>query len=241
MREGGKKLKEIMKELENKVRPRISTLELDKLAEELILKAGGIPAFKGYGGYDNPFPGTICASLNDEVVHGVPSAKTILREGDLLKIDIGMKYENYFSDMSRSFAVGQVSERVEKIIEITERSFWEGVRKMKAGGKLSDYSKAVQRYVEGNGFSVVRNLVGHGVGKKLHEDPQVPNFWNKKYGEVWLEEGMTLALEPMVNEGAFETKMGNNGWVFVTRDRKLSAHYENTIVITKKGVEVLTA
>ncbi len=241
MREGGRRLAQVMIELEKAVRPGINTLELDKLAEELVLKAGGIPAFKNYGGETgNPFPATICVSINSEVVHGIPSRDVILKEGDILKIDIGMKYEGYFSDMARSFAVGNISNKAKEIIETAKNSFYEGFENMRAGKKLGEYSKAVQRYVERNGYSVIRNLVGHGIGKNLHEDPQIPNYYEKRMGNLKLEAGMTLALEPMINEGGYETVLGDNGWVFLTKDGKLSAHWENTILITEKGAEILT-
>lgn len=232
---------QVMVELEKAVRPGITTLELDKLAEELVLKSGGVPAFKGYGRETgNPFPATICASINDEVVHGIPSQDVVLRDGDILKIDIGMKYEDFFSDMARSFGVGNIGEKEKRIIETVKNSLSKGIEKIKNGGKLSEYSKAVQMYVEANGYSVIRNLVGHGIGRKLHEDPQIPNYYNRKMGDLKLEAGMTLALEPMINEGMHETRLGDDGWVFQTKDGKLSAHWENTILITEKGVEILT-
>lgn len=241
MREAGKKLAEIMSELEIAVRPGVSTMEIDKLAEKLVFCCGGAPAFKGYGKENNnPFPATICASLNDEVVHSIPSADIILKEGDLFKIDIGMKFKGLFVDMARTFAVGNISKEAEKLKEATERSFWKGIAKMKEGKWMREYSKAVQAYVEKNGFSVVRNLVGHGIGKELHEDPQVPNYLNDNYLDVKLKSGMTLALEPMVNAGTFETIVGKDKWVFKTKDGSLSAHYENTVLVTNDGVEVLT-
>lgn len=241
MREGGKKLAKIMEELRKRSVPGASTLELDKLAEKLVFDNGGRPSFKGYensGG--RKFPSTICASLNSEVVHGVPSKKIILKEGNIFKIDMGMQYKGFHTDMARTFAVGEINRNTLKLIEITEKSFWVGIKKLKAGNYLSDYSRAVQKYVEKNGFSVVKNLVGHGIGREVHEDPQIPNYWNKKYQDVKLQAGMALALEPMVNAGGFETILGHDGWVFKTKDGSLSAHYENTVVITESGVEVLT-
>ncbi|MCX6765695.1 MAG: type I methionyl aminopeptidase [Candidatus Moranbacteria bacterium] len=241
MREGGGKLAEIMEKLEKNLKPGASTFDLDKLAEKLVFSIGGKPAFKGYNsGFSRPFPTTLCTSLNDEVVHGTPRKDKIINDGDILKIDIGMKYKEFYVDMARSYAVGDISEKAQKLIAVTEQSFWEGIKNLKAEKFLSDYSKAVQKYVERRGFSVVRNLVGHGIGQELHEDPQIPNFYNKKYQDVKLAAGMTLALEPMVNAGSFETVLGKDGWVFVTRDGSLSAHYENTVVITEKGVEILT-
>ena len=241
MREGGKKLAGIMDELKKLVKPGISALEIDKLAEKLVFDNGGVPSFKGYKDATNrKFPAVICASLNDEVVHGIPRAGKILKEGDILKIDIGMLFKGYHTDMARTFPVGKVSPDKLKLIAVTEESFWQGIKKLKAGKMLSDYSKTAQKVIEANGFSVVRNLVGHGIGKKLHEDPPIPNYWNKKYQDVKLLAGMTLALEPMVNANHFETIIGSDGWVFKTKDGSLSAHYENTVLITEKGVEVLT-
>jgi methionyl aminopeptidase len=241
MREGGRILATIMREIEKMAVIGKSTMDLDKLAEQLVFAHGGVPAFKGYGAeMGNPFPATVCASLNSEIVHGIPSDKVILKDGNLLKIDIGIKYKGFCTDMARTFLIGEVSAEGRKLAEVTEQSFWEGVKHLSAGKKLSAYSRAVQEHVEQNGFSVVRNLVGHGVGEELHEDPQIPNYYNKKYQDVNLVAGMTLALEPMVNEGGFETKLARDGWAFSTRDGKLSAHYENTVLITEKGVEVLT-
>jgi len=241
MREGGKILAGIMEKIQAKIIPGANTLELDKLAEELVFACGGVPAFKNYGEENGkPFPATICASINSEVVHGIPNEKIILKDGDILKVDIGMKYKNFCTDMARTFPVGKISEKAKKLMEITEQSFWEGIKNLKDGGKLSDYSKAVQRFVEANGFSAVRNLVGHGIGMDLHEDPYVPNYWNQKCKDEKLKAGMALALEPMINEGTFETVLGHDGWVFKTKDGKLSAHYENTILITNGEPEVLT-
>jgi len=241
MREGGKRLAEIMGKIGENVGPGINTLELDKLAEELVFRQDGIPAFKGYGKKTgNSFPATICASLNDAVVHGIPSEKIILQEGDILKIDIGMKYQGLFVDMARTFPIGRISNEAKKIISVTEQSFREGIKNMKSGMFLSDYSKAVQKYVENEGFSVVRSLVGHGIGKEMHEDPQIPNYFNKNYWDHKLYAGMTLALEPMVNAGHFKVVLHKDKWMFITKDGSLSAHYENTVLITEKGTEILT-
>lgn len=241
MREGGRILAAVMDTLEKEIAPGKNTLELDKLAEELVFANGGEPAFKGYPGEGKePFPATICASLNSEVVHGIPAENKIMQDGDMIKIDIGMKYKGMFTDMARTFAVGKISPEAQKLIEATEKSFWQGVEKLKSGNFLSDYSKAAQKCAESAGFSVVRNLVGHGIGQELHEDPYIPNYYNKKYQDYRLEAGMTLALEPMINEGGFETVLGKDGWTFRTKDGKLNAHYENTILITEKGAEVLT-
>jgi methionyl aminopeptidase len=241
LREGGKKLALVMKKLENSLKPEISTLSLDKIAEEMILKLGGTPAFKNYGSdLGKPYPASICASLNNEIVHGIPKKDVFVKEGDILKIDIGMKYQGMFTDMARTFPIGKISERAKKIIEVTEKSFWEGLEKVKNGAMLSDYSRAVQKYVESNGFSVVRDLVGHGIGVELHEEPQIMNYYDGFYNDIELKSGMVLAFEPMVNEGSHHSIVGKDGWVFRTKDGKLSAHYENTILVTEKGYEVLT-
>jgi len=240
MRLAGKKLAEVMQGLEKEIKPGVSTLAIDQLAEELILERGAIPAFKGYGGGKNPFPATICASINSEVVHGIPSAQRILKEGDIFKVDMGLEIDGFFSDMARTFAVGEISAEAEKLKEVTKQAFWQGIKGLKDGVMLSVYSKAAEKVVTQAGFSVVRNLVGHGIGKKLHEEPQVPNYFVKGFPDFKLKAGMTLALEPMVNAGDFKTVLGSDGWVFETKDGSLSAHYENTILITRNGVEILT-
>ncbi|EKE10677.1 MAG: Methionine aminopeptidase [uncultured bacterium] len=240
MREAGKRLFSVMESLRKNVLPGSDTHGLDKLAEELVFANGGVPAFKGYGEKSNPFPATICASVNDEVVHGIPSASRVLKEGDILKIDIGMRYQGYFSDMARTFAVGKISIEAQNLIAATEQCFRSGTEVMAPGAMLSDYSKAVERYIGETGYSIVRNLVGHGIGKHLHEEPQIPNFHDGSIPDFVLEKGMVFALEPMINEGTYKTKIGKDGWVFKTADGKLSAHYENTVAITEDGVEILT-
>lgn len=240
MRRAGKALAEVMREIEKNVAPGVNTLQIDKLAEELVLAHGALPAFKGYGERRNPFPATICASVNDEVVHGIPSEEVVLKDGDIFKVDIGLKLDGFYADMARTFAVGQISAEAQQLIEATEKSFWKGVKNLKEGASLSEFSKSAQQAAESAGFSVVKNLVGHGIGKNLHEDPQVPNYYERGYRDLILKPGMTLALEPMVNQGTYETVIGPDGWVYLTADRKLSAHYENTILVTKDGVEILT-
>jgi methionyl aminopeptidase len=241
IRESGKRLAMVMSEIKENIKSGVSTLTLDKIAEDKILELGGIPAFKNYGEESgNPYPATICASLNDEIVHGIPEGDVILKKGNVIKIDIGMKYKGMFSDMARTFAVEKISSIARKLKEVAEKSFWEGVSKVKGGAMLSDYSKAVQKYVEANGFSVVRDLAGHGIGRELHEDPQIPNYYDKDYRDLKLKTGMVLALEPMINEGSYYTIVEKNGWVFRTKDRKLSAHFENTILVTDDGYEILT-
>ncbi len=240
MRLAGKKLAEVMHALEKEIKPGVTTLQIDELAEKLILQCGGRPAFKGYGGGKNPFPATICASINNEIVHGIPSEQRILREGDIFKVDIGLEIDGFFSDMARTFAVGKISQEASNLAEVTQQAFCKGIKNLKEGVMLSEYSKTAEKIVTQAGFSVVRNLVGHGIGRNLHEDPQVPNFFEKNFCDVKLRAGMTLALEPMVNAGDFKTVLGGDGWVFETADGSLSAHYENTILITKNGVEILT-
>lgn len=239
MREGGKILAGIMKEIEARIAPGINTEELDKLAEKLVFRNSGVPVFKGQGEKNNPYPTTICASLNSEIVHGLPSAKRMIKEGDLVKIDIGMGYKNMITDIARTFEVGKVSPVARKLAKATREALNVGIKKIKVGAMLSEYSSAVESYVRSRGFSVVRELIGHGVGKKLHEDPKIPNYrWNVK--DVLLKEGMTLALEPMVNAGTHKIKLSKDGWVYVTADGELSAHFEDTVLVKKGGCEILT-
>lgn len=241
MREGGKRLAGIMQEIGRKIQVGLNTLELDKLAEKLVFDNGGRPSFKNYGQEsETPFPATICASINNEVVHGIPKKKAVLKNGDILKIDIGMEYAGRHVDMARTFAVGNVSKEAERLIEATRDSLEDGIKKIKAGNNMSEYSIAVQKRVEQNGFSIVRSLVGHGIGKKLHEPPQIPNYYEKNYRDVRLESGMALALEPMVNEGGFEITLAEDKWTFKTKDGKLSAHFEDTVMVTDNGAEILT-
>jgi methionyl aminopeptidase len=241
MREGGKILAEIMQQLEKAIFPGQNTQALDKLAERLVFANGGEAVFKDFGEENgNPYPGNICTSLNSEIVHGIPDKNKKIKKGDILKIDIGMKYKGMITDMARTFLVEPVSVEARKLAGVTEQSFWEGVKKIREGNQLSQYSRTVQKIVENQGFSVVRNLVGHGVGRELHEDPYVPNYYEKKYQDLRLVAGMTLALEPMVNAGSFHTVLTKDGWVFKTKDGKLSAHYENTVLVTKDGAEILT-
>lgn len=239
MRRGGKILGEIMDELARAIVPGENTFKIDKLAEKIIRSRGGFPIFKGQGEKNNPYPATICASINSEIVHGIPSVEKIIKEGDLFKIDIGMRWENMITDMARTFEVGKVSSKAKKLKEVTQKALQLGIKKIKAGVFLKEYSLAVEKYVRKYGFSVVRNLVGHGVGRKLHEDPQIPNFNDGSQGPYLLE-GMTLALEPMINAGSSKTKILKDGWTFVTEDGELSAHFENTVLVKKNGAEILT-
>lgn len=234
MRVAGKIVAETLEKLKEVIEPGITTRELNRIAEEYIRNNNGIPAFLGYNGY----PASICTSVNEEVVHGIPSQR-VLRDGDIVSIDIGAFYEGYCGDAARTFEVGNVSKKAKRLIKITEESFFAGIVMAVEGKRLQDISHAIQTYVESNGYSVVRALVGHGIGKNMHEEPQVPNYGAPGRGPR-LTAGMTLAIEPMVNEGRFHVKTLSDGWTVVTSDGSLSAHYENTIVITANEPEILT-
>lgn len=234
MRKAGRVVEETLILLEKKIKPGITTSELDKLAEEFITKQGAIPSFKGYYG----FPASICASVNDEVVHGIPGNR-VLQEGDIISIDCGAILNGYHGDAARTIPVGKVSDEAIKLIEVTKESFFKGVEKAIAGNRLTDISFAIQCYIEQNGFSVVRDYVGHGIGRNMHEDPNVPNFGKPERGPK-LSAGMVLAIEPMVNVGAYHVRTLSNGWTVVTVDGKYSAHYENTVAILPEGPELLT-
>ena len=216
------------------IRAGITTEELDNIAESYIVSQGAIPSFKDYGGY----PATICASINDEVVHGIPSNRK-LQQGDIISVDIGVYFKGYHSDAARSYGIGELSPDMQKLIDVTKQSFYEGLKFAKDGHHLSEVSQAIQKYVESNGFSVVRDLVGHGIGKELHEEPQIPNYKTPGRGPK-LRKGMVLAIEPMVNMGTWEVNVLSDDWTVVTRDGMPSAHYENTIVITDDEPEILT-
>lgn len=217
------------------IKPGISTAQLDEIAHKFIISKGAKPNFLHYNGY----PASICASVNDEVVHGIPKKNIILREGDIISIDMGAEKNGFNGDAARTFAVGEISEEAKKLIEVTKQSFFEGAKYLKHGARLGDVSYAIQSYVEDHGYSVVRDLVGHGIGESLHEDPQVPNFGTAGRG-MRLSAGMTLAIEPMVNQGDWQVEVLDDQWTVVTADGSLSAHYENTVLITKDGYEILT-
>lgn len=235
MREGGKILSKIMKYLIKITKPGVSTLSLDIKAEELITKQGGKSAFKGYKG----FPSTLCVCINDEVVHGIPKKDRLIEGGDIIKLDIGMRYNGYFTDMAYTVIVGEVQPRVLKLVETTQEALEKGIAKAKVGNMLGEVSHAIQKHVEEAGFNVVRDLVGHGIGFNLHEEPKIPNYGEPKEGPI-LEEGMTIAIEPMVNMGNHEIIIGEDGWTARTADNKLSAHFEHTVAITKTGPQILT-
>lgn len=234
MREPNRVVAELLDYMRKLVRPGVTTKELDTKAEAFIVKRGGKPAFKGYHGY----PATICASINEEVVHGIPSNRH-LKEGDIIGIDLGVVMDGFYGDAARTFAVGKVDETSLKLMEVTEAALYKGIEQAVPGNRLYDISHAVQEHVEAAGFSVVRDFVGHGIGRQLHEEPQVPNYGPPHQGPK-LEEGMAIAIEPMVNEGTWQVKVLKDGWTVVTADGKRSAHFENTIVITENGPEILT-
>ncbi len=235
MREAGRILAAVLEELEKALKPGMSTMDVDKLGEHLIRNHGCIPSFKNYNGY----PGSICVSVNDEVVHGIPNKHHYLKEGDIVSLDAGVIYKGYHSDAARTCPVGQISPEAQKLIAVTRESFFQGIKFAKAGNHLNDISSAIQTYAEGFGYGVVRDLVGHGIGSHLHEDPEVPNFAQKRRG-ILLRPGMTLAIEPMINAGHYDVAWMDDGWTVVTRDGSLSAHYENTILITEGEPEILS-
>jgi methionyl aminopeptidase len=236
MREAGRLVGEVLSELAAHVAPGVTTADLDELAEKRIRRAGAMPAFKGYHGY----PATICASVNEEVIHGIPSGRRILNEGDVISIDVGASLDGYFGDSAITLAVGQVSEEAATLLRVTDESLYKAIEAVKPGGRISDIGHAVQKHVEAYGFSVVREFVGHGIGQKMHEEPQVPNYGEPGRGPR-LTEGMVLAIEPMVNAGKAAVKVLADGWTAVTRDGSLSAHFEHTVAVTADGPWVLTA
>ncbi|GEN12341.1 methionine aminopeptidase, type I [Myxococcus fulvus] len=235
MREAGRIVADVLDALEQAVVPGITTWELDALAAKMTAERGARPAFKGYLG----FPCVLCASINDEVVHGIPSRKRKLLEGDLMKLDFGVSYRGWFGDSARTVPVGKVSPEARSLVETTRESLQKGIQAMKPGNRLGDIGHAVQRHVEARGFSVVRDFTGHGIGRKLHEHPHVPNYGQAGAG-MKLRAGMVLAVEPMVNAGTSDIEILDDDWTAVTADRKLSAHFEHTILITDGGPEVLT-
>ena len=235
MRESGKVTGYILKELENVIKPGLSTADINHFVEKTIRGAGMIPTFLGYGG----FPASACVSVNEEVVHGIPDKKRILREGDIVSVDVGSTYKGYVSDAARTYAVGEISEEARHLIDATRDSFFAGLEFCKVGCRLSDISHAIQVSAESEGFSVIRDYVGHGVGQQMHEDPQIPNFGKAGRGPR-LAKGMVFAIEPMICEGTYDVRTLSNDWTVVTLDGKLSAHYENTVVITDGEPELLT-
>lgn len=239
MKECGRIVAEVLALLGARVGPGVRTKDLDEIAEEYIRSRGGVPAFKGYGhDKQNLFPGTLCVSIDDVVVHGIPDGHKI-EDGQVVSLDVGVKKSGFYGDGARTFGVGAVSELKSRLMRVTEESLYQGIAQARAGNHLHDVSAAVQRHVEAAGFSVVRDLVGHGIGKHLHEDPAIPNFGEPGTGVV-LKAGMTLAIEPMVNAGTHRVTVGDDGWTVRTADGKPSAHFEHTIVVTSGEAEILT-
>jgi len=234
MRLSGSILGRVMKQLKQHIKAGISTVELDRLAGEFISNEGGLSAFKGYKG----FPANICVSVNEEVVHGIPSGRKF-SEGDIVSIDLGVNYKGYFSDAAVTVGVGRIHPDLKMLIEVSRVALSEGVKQARVNNRIKDISSAIQGHVEKNGFSVVRQFVGHGIGTNLHEDPEIPNFVNPRQNQV-IKSGMVFAIEPMVNMGEWECQILENGWTAVTRDGLPSAHFEQTVAVTDNGPEVLT-
>lgn len=235
MREAGRILVKTHEELAKNLRPGMSTWDIDHMGEEIIRSYGCIPSFKNYNGY----PASICVSVNDEVVHGIPHKEHFLDEGDIVSLDAGVIYKGYHSDAARTYGIGEIDDDAKKLIEVTRQSFFEGIKFAKAGNHLNDISAAIQKYAESFGFGVVRDLVGHGIGSHLHEDPEIPNFARKRKG-ILLQPGMTLAIEPMITEGSYEVVWLDDDWTVMTEDGGWAAHYENTILITENEPEILS-
>lgn len=238
MRQAGRLVAQVLKLTSEMAKPGVSTADLDKAAEKFIVEAGASPTFKGYRG----FPASLCTSVNEEVVHGIPSAKRILKEGDILKIDAGVTYKQYVGDAAISVPVGKVTPQAQALIDATRGALESAIAVLKPGCKLSDVGRAVQSYAESRGYSVVKNWGGHGIGQQLHEDPHVPNYVNKHtlQSDMKLKPGLVICIEPMLNAGTDETKILRDNWTVVTIDGKLSAHFEHTIALTKEGAEILT-
>lgn len=235
MRRAGKVCGDILKELGNIIKPGISTMEIDRFVEKTVKANGMIASEKGYCGY----PASVCVSINEEVVHGIPSKKRILREGDIVSVDLVVEYKGYMADAARTYAVGEISPEARHLIETAEKAFFDGIAFAKEGYRLSDISNAIQKTVEGEGFGVIRDFVGHGIGSDMHEDPQIPNYGKPGKGPR-LQKGMTLAIEPMITQGSYEVDVLQDNWTAVTIDGGLAAHYENTVVITDGEPQLLT-
>jgi methionyl aminopeptidase len=234
MRKSNALVAAILEELKKKIRPGVRTIELDRLSEEMALKKGARPAFKGYRGY----PYSLCTSVNSEVVHGMPSERE-LKEGDIVSLDFGILNDGYYGDAAVTVPVGEITPAARKLLTVTEQALYRGISEVKAGNRIGDISAAIQGHVEAAGFSVVRDLVGHGIGKSLHEDPQVPNYGSSGRG-IELKPGMVFAIEPMVNEGTYRVEILRDGWTVVTADGKLSAHFEHSVAITENGPVILS-
>lgn len=239
MRIAGKVVGEILEKLSEIIKPGVTTKYIDEFSEKYIRKLKMMPAFLGVPGARYPFPASACVSINNEVVHGIPNASRVLKSGDIVSVDLGVLYEGYYGDAARTYAVGSISDTAANLLKITELSLQKGIEKALSGNRLGDVSNAVQVVVENAGFSVVRDFVGHGIGRNLHEEPQIPNYGKVGIG-VKLLPGMVLAIEPMVNEGSYEVCMLDDDWTVVTKDGRLSAHFEHTVAITENGYEILT-
>jgi methionyl aminopeptidase len=239
MRKASRIVAEVLEEVAAAVRPGITTDELDQIAEELTLKKGAKPAFKGYRPRDVVYPKSLCVSVNEEIVHGIPSGRK-LRNGDIVGLDYGVVYKGFYGDSARTVGVGEISPAAERLLRVTRESLYAGIAQARAGNRISDIARAVQRVAESAGYSVVEEFAGHGIGRRLHEDPQVPNYFREGMPNPRLREGMALAIEPMVNEGTAELDILDDGWTAVTTDGKLSAHFEHSIVITANGPEILS-
>ncbi len=235
MKEAGRILEIVHKEMEKALRPGMTTKDIDRLGEEVIRSYGCVPSFLNYNGY----PASVCVSINDEVVHGIPTDKRIIKEGDVVSLDAGVIYKGYHSDAARTYAIGEVDQKVKDLIRVTEESFFEGLKYAKEGNYLYEISGAIGRYAEKHGYGVVRDLCGHGIGSHLHESPEIPNYEMPRKG-VKLRRGMTLAIEPMINMGTYAVEWLDDDWTVVTRDGSLSAHYENTVLITDGEPVLLT-
>ncbi|MEG0070880.1 MAG: type I methionyl aminopeptidase [Raoultibacter sp.] len=235
MKEAGRISAKVLREVGARVKPGVSTLELDRFAEAMIRFEGGIPAFKGYGG----FPGSICASVNEQIVHGIPSESIILQEGDILSVDTGATVNGWVGDNAWTFAVGKISPTKQRLLDVTEKCMWAALDAARAGNRLGDIGAAVQEIAEAAGFGVVREYVGHGIGRSMHEDPNVPNYGRKHTG-IKLEVGMVLAIEPMINVGTYKTRQMPDGWLVCTHDGKPSAHFEKMVAITEDGPLIIT-
>jgi methionyl aminopeptidase len=236
MRNAGRLVARALEALKAQVRPGVSTAELDRFAYDYVTRHGAVPSFKGYHGY----PASLCASINEEVVHCIPKPTRILREGDIISLDLGVRLCGFHGDSALTVGVGKIPPQAQRLMDVTLEALWKGIEQTRLGNSLQDVSWAIQQHVEANGFSVVREMVGHGIGRHLHEEPQVPNYAAPEHKNPLLREGMTLAIEPMVNAGGTEIEVMPDMWTVVTKDRSLSAHFEHTVAVTRRGPEVLT-
>jgi len=236
MRQAGQLVARALEALKEKIRPGVNTAELDRFAFDFLTRFGATPSFKGYHGY----PASLCVSINEEVVHCVPKPTRLLREGDIVGLDLGARLRGFHGDAALTVGVGSVDAEAQRLLEVTEAALWKGIEKVQVGNTLRDVSPAIQQHVEAHGFSVVREMVGHGIGRNLHEEPQVPNYEAPEHDNPTLREGMTLAIEPMVNAGGTDIEVMPDKWTVVTKDRSLSAHFEHTVAVTRRGPAILT-